>query len=344
MSFNKILTCTKAKSFFAIISFIAIVIILNGCGNNKEDKVSKGKKVLAEKDGVMVELILNREELKVAEQLKLKIKVIADEGIKINLPDFGEELGDFIIASISPLSKKINTNKKLEQVKVLTLNPFLSGPAKIPTIKITFGKNSKAINTPEIPVTILSSFKDGQVSDSLSGIADPLEYPESKLWVYITLAVFVLLAVAIIVWQMFLHKKQIEEIVKTPYEIASEELEKLKNSDLIDKGLVKEFYSKVSDILRIYIEGRFSLRAPESTTEEFLDMLKHSDTLSVEYKNLLREFLQHCDMVKFAGLSPSSEDIDKTFNLCERFIKETKPLEKEQEETTSQADIAEEEK
>lgn len=119
---------------------------------------------------------------------------------------------------------------------------------------------------------------------------------------------------------------QSEVIVKTPYEIAIQQLAALREKGLVDKGLIKEFYSEVSDILRLYIERRFMLRAPELTTEEFMDQLRNSDKLTIEYKNLLREFLSHCDMVKFAGLTPSGTDIVNTIESCEKFIEETKPV------------------
>jgi hypothetical protein len=45
-------------------------------------------------------------------------------------------------------------------------------------------------------------------------------------------------------------------------------------------------------------------------------------------------------MVKFAGLSPTSGDIDKTFKLCESFIKETKPVEQQQEVSSPVDDVA----
>ena len=81
---------------------------------------------------------------------------------------------------------------------------------------------------------------------------------------------------------------------------------------------------RISDILRHYIEHRFDLRAPERTTEEFLIELQYTDALSESDKGDLGEFLTHCDMVKFAKYSPTTEQIQQTFDLVKSFIEKTK--------------------
>ena len=93
-------------------------------------------------------------------------------------------------------------------------------------------------------------------------------------------------------------------------------------------GRIKEFYEQISDILRHYIEHRFNLRAPERTTEEFLAELTSADVLSKQDQERLGEFLQHCDLVKFAKYNPTTEQIQKTFDLVKDFIETTKSDEK----------------
>lgn len=97
--------------------------------------------------------------------------------------------------------------------------------------------------------------------------------------------------------------------------------------DLIGKGQAKLFYLRVSAILRHYIEDRFGLRAPERTTEEFLNDLRDAQSLLPRQKELLKRFLEHCDMVKFAEHQPSREEVDDTLNTCAQFIAETKQQE-----------------
>ena len=68
------------------------------------------------------------------------------------------------------------------------------------------------------------------------------------------------------------------------------------------------------------------MRAPELTTEEFLEDLRDSDVLVQSHKDLLKEFLQHCDLVKFAEHMPATSEIQQAFDACKRFILETQAL------------------
>jgi hypothetical protein len=106
----------------------------------------------------------------------------------------------------------------------------------------------------------------------------------------------------------------------------------------VKAGKIKEFYERVSDILRHYIEHRFNLRAPERTTEEFLAELTYTNMLPRSDQERLGEFLRHCDLVKFAKHQPTAEQIQKTFNLVKDFIETTKSDEKKIEVTTADAE------
>ena len=111
--------------------------------------------------------------------------------------------------------------------------------------------------------------------------------------------------------------------VKLPHETALEELEDargnfLKNSD------VKEYYALISDCIRRYIERSFRLKAPEMTTEEFLGSLRESTVLSLDQKDLLKEFLNACDLVKFAKYAPARPEMESVFVAAGKFIEETK--------------------
>ncbi|MCQ9206507.1 MAG: hypothetical protein NG740_01295 [Omnitrophica bacterium] len=119
---------------------------------------------------------------------------------------------------------------------------------------------------------------------------------------------------------------------KTPYEIACEALSRLKSQDLPSHGKMKEYYSGLSGIVRVYTEGRFAIRAPEMTTEEFLHFLRNSDALSGPHKNLLKEFLVLCDAVKFAKYGPSRKESGESMISAKKIIDETKPVPKEPEE------------
>ncbi|MFQ5753479.1 MAG: hypothetical protein ACE5HI_15930, partial [bacterium] len=95
----------------------------------------------------------------------------------------------------------------------------------------------------------------------------------------------------------------------------------LKDSSLLADGKAKEFYIQISDIIRRYIEGRYFIVALELTTFEVIEKLKYSD-VTPEIVQLIQEFLEFCDLVKFAKYQPADEEnsdmIDKAFEVVER--------------------------
>ena len=112
---------------------------------------------------------------------------------------------------------------------------------------------------------------------------------------------------------------------KEPHELAYERLEALRGKGYIRDGRVKEFFFELSLIVRYYLEGRFGVKAPEMTTEEFLAKLRDTTELERESKKLLREFLAYCDLVKFAKYGPSEDDIEASYASAKKLVDRTKP-------------------
>jgi hypothetical protein len=182
------------------------------------------------------------------------------------------------------------------------------------------------------PVTIAVTSLLTSDSDNLAirEIAPPVELPGSPwLWLYGVIGITVLGGIGATVFFVLRRRRQPGTTVnlRPAHEIAYEELEWLLAEQLVETGAVKHFYLRLSHILRHYIEARFGLRAPERTTEEFLDDLRTAESLMPPHKELLKEFLSHADMVKFAELQPSTVEIQQTFDSCKKFIMETETSE-----------------
>ena len=96
--------------------------------------------------------------------------------------------------------------------------------------------------------------------------------------------------------------------------------------EYLSTGKVQEFYFELSNIARHYIEDRFKLKAPEMTTEEFLTTLKKSEALNSEQKSLVKDFLSHCDMVKFAKYLPQKKEIDSSYESAKNLVDQTKEI------------------
>jgi hypothetical protein len=88
----------------------------------------------------------------------------------------------------------------------------------------------------------------------------------------------------------------------------------------------KPFCIAVSDTARWYLEERFNFRAPERTTEEFLHELQGTDLLLPDQKASLGEFLNQCDLVKFAKYEPREAELRNLHASALRLIEETEPV------------------
>jgi len=94
------------------------------------------------------------------------------------------------------------------------------------------------------------------------------------------------------------------------------------------RGLMPDpraYAAEVSDAVRHYLEGRFGLRAPEQTTEEFLLGLSRRPLLDVRHQGPLVGFLEQCDLVKFAGWRPGAQELDGLEAAAVWVVDETAP-------------------
>jgi hypothetical protein len=89
----------------------------------------------------------------------------------------------------------------------------------------------------------------------------------------------------------------------------------------------KPFVIAVSDTARTYLEERFDFRAPERTTEEFLHELHGTDLLLPEQKESVGNFLESCDLVKFAKYEPREAELRELHSSALRLVEETEPAE-----------------
>lgn len=110
-----------------------------------------------------------------------------------------------------------------------------------------------------------------------------------------------------------------------PHEEAMSRLRWLKQQQLWEKGRDKDYYTALTDILREYIDRRFSINAVEMTSSEIMEALKHNSETRLVNENL-NEILRIADFVKFANQRPLADDNELSFRYAMNFIDATKPL------------------
>jgi hypothetical protein len=164
------------------------------------------------------------------------------------------------------------------------------------------------------PTAIGPSFAHAQPSanslaPSAKGAADirdirgPIHIPPPLLWAWWLAGGSALAALVYGGWRWKQRRNRADALL--PYQIALAQLEAARA--IMRPDSAREFSTRVSEIVREFIEERFWVRAARRTTEEFLgDLLNPSDALLVGHRASLAAFLAYCDLAKFArwNLSP----------------------------------------
>jgi hypothetical protein len=175
-------------------------------------------------------------------------------------------------------------------------------------------------------------------ANDIRDIRPPVEIPNPWELLWWTLGVLALAAIAFTAWRYWRRRQmQAPLVIEIPaHERARRKLEMA--LDLFDQP--KPFCTIVSDAVRLYLEERYGLRAPERTTDEFLADLSRSDALTQLQKESLKEFLSACDLVKFARYEPRRPELEALYSSALRLIEETEPVEVQSPQSTVQSSKA----
>jgi len=107
--------------------------------------------------------------------------------------------------------------------------------------------------------------------------------------------------------------------VKTPRQRALDLLARVETE--IDKLTPYQFSIRVSDILRRYVTEQYQLPVTRQTSVEFLNALAATSPFSADEQSLLGDFLNRCDLIKFARYEATQEDSRLLLSEADRFVK-----------------------
>jgi len=159
--------------------------------------------------------------------------------------------------------------------------------------------------------------------DELADIRPPYFFLHSWLWLWIALGVAAAIALLIALWYWLRPNRQLNP--KSAYELALEKLEKARA--LLREDEPMPYAVLVSETIRSYLSQRFQSPSTRRTTEEFLRTMQIDPTsLLAEHRDLLRGFLQSCDLVKFARYQPTLAELEQVHSSACSFVTATKPV------------------
>lgn len=213
----------------------------------------------------------------------------------------------------------------------IILTSFDSGDYYLPELPVTYLLNgtTETVRTNPIPVRVRTIPVSADNTD-LQPIKPIIEEP-LNLWdvlPYILAVLGLVLLVILIRWLLRRKRTPQEEAPPPPprpaHEVALEKLQELANSSLLDEEEYKNFQSELTTILRVYLEGRYGIRARESTTEEIMAQMEGVATQK-DWRQELRAMLQTADLVKFAKAKPPRSFHEDALHTVRSFVENTIP-------------------
>jgi hypothetical protein len=289
----------------------------------------------AEKGPVKLFVSVSPREPRLSDLVELEVAVESPPGVEIKPPAFGQAVGDFLIRDYN--EKPLQAGERNVRRFRYQLEPAHAGKHLIRSVSIEFldkrpdseGDGRPALlETEPIEVNVTSELGDATPSlADLETMLPPQALPRPPLppWPAIAAAVVVVTVLAIWAWRRR-KRRQAEPRARTAEEIAHAALAALLAENLPGRGAFKEFYLRLTGIVRQYIEGTTGIRAPEQTTEEFLCDVRSSDTFPAARSARLAEFLQAADLVKYAGQQPGEGQVDEAILRAREFVKPSQTL------------------
>ena len=296
-------------------------------------------------DAVLQQL-QKRDSILIADQLRYGVTLKGVEaGTGIALPDFGSVSNDTLTVigswQLDTLvrGKEFRSKNAKAAAKLLrkpfdlrasiVLTPFEEGLYELPDIPVIKNFDGKVdtlifkgleMDVKTMPVDTATFV----IHDIKGQIEYPVTFRELLPWIGGGLLLIALILLLIKIIDRANERKAQAGKPKDPaYVIALRELEKYRSKHYWAPDKQKSFYSGITDALKLYMEDRFGVDAPEMTTAELFDALKADKDITPEMFSSLKELFERADFVKFAKHVADDEENAEALPLAVRFVTST---------------------
>lgn len=265
----------------------------------------------------------------IGDHIKYTLLIEAAKNVFIINPFFRDSLKNVDVISMpDPIIKE---NEKTKTIKYeYTLSRFDSAEVKLPPILINYRvegdttlrtaiSNAVTFNVHTLKVSVQEEIKDIKQPVRL-----PFDWIKLIIWILI---ITIVLIVLYVLYKKFWKKKEIitikpKEVQFLPYQIALKKLDQLGEEKLWQKGFIKEYHSRITEIIREYFEKQFNLPALELTTTESLQLLK-KHAKGKKIIDITSDFLNNADLVKFAKFTPLESINLEMMNQAKEIVSRT---------------------
>jgi hypothetical protein len=286
----------------------------------------------AQEDPVTISSSVDKARIRIGDLITYTVTVTHDKDIRVEMPGLGANLGGFEIRDYQVHDPKKEKGQIISRVDYI-ISTFFTGEFEIPPLTVFYytpeDSTAKVLRTEKIKI-VVESVKASEAGD-IRDIKPPVEIPRN--W-WLTIRWFALgagvIGLAVLAYWIYRRKKQGKGLLpvkeappRPPHEVALERLDQLMESDLLANREIKQYYIEVSEIIRQYIEGRYFIIAMEMTTTEVLEGLTGAELPDEDFQ-YFSDFLNRCDLVKFAKVIPSENQNHEILEMAREIVNRTK--------------------
>jgi hypothetical protein len=285
---------------------------------------------------------------RLGDPIHLELTIEAQPGVLAAAPFESERLGRFMVAGWNHDTRRRDDGVTVE-VQRYTLQAPGSGKHRVPPVRIEVtdtrsvtaveagtgsgtgtatgtGTGVRELYTEELPINV-AMVDEARATQELAAPRGALDASTRDYTPVCIAAIIVGVLIAgggALVGLRGVRRARDRRARISAYEQAVRRLAELEQRGAPDEAAADAWFVDLSAIVRTYLEGRYQVRAPELTTEEFLQEARRAAGLSAEHRDLLIAFLERCDRVKFAGYRPDADESLSTLRAARAFVEDTR--------------------
>lgn len=275
---------------------------------------------------------VSSDSMMIGDQVIFNIHVEAAENIVFTLPLVKDTLNSNIevLFPISSDTTMLTGRQVVDHSYMIT--GFEQGMQLVPPQPVVYTFDNITDTALSMPL-IIHLFEPAvdttqQIKPIKPPINTPLSFKEVLPWIALGMGGWMLATLIIaLAWVYWQRSKDPEIFAIKPQEpahvIAFRELDRLKKEKIWESGQIKQFYTRLTEITRRYIERQYGIPAMERTTGEILDAFRRSNIEDSLLDEMLKELLELSDLVKFAKEDPLPVDNQTNLNNAYLFVQKT---------------------
>ncbi len=291
-------------------------------------------------DGVSAQRVkatasLDSAKILLGDQVKLFLQLDKPKHITVSFPILGDTIVNYIeIIDRSGIDTFEGESDEFEKlIQSFTITCFDSGTYRIPPYWFNIEVEGVDDSIPSNGVTLQVFSMAIDTTRGPTDIKMPYDAPLSlkEVTPYI-LGVILLGAILFFILYSIKRKKNNQPLFSKPVKpkepahiVALRELDRIKSEKIWQKDKIKQYYSEVTEAIRVYIESRFEIPAMEQTSDETIEAFRvKKGLINDKHFSNLSQILKLADMVKFAKYKPLADDHNFTLVNAFFFVNETK--------------------